>query len=74
MPFLTHLSILKTPTFNFPHASEINRIKKPFSPAGLVRQDEVDKLNISDFTENNSELLASNWWLPLAWAASIVKL
>ena len=42
--------------------------------AGLVRKDEVEKLNINDFTEEKNELLVSNWWLPLAWGANIVKL
>ena len=42
--------------------------------SGLVRTDEVPKLNINDFTENSHELLESHWWLPLAWAANLVKM
>ena len=42
-----------------------------FFATGLVKVEEVTKLNLSEDCEE--QLLTSNWWLPLAWAANLVK-
>ncbi|XP_059095973.1 bestrophin-1-like isoform X1 [Tigriopus californicus] len=40
---------------------------------GILRMDEVSFLNINDFSGSGECLLVSNWWLPLAWSANMVK-
>eukprot|EP00095_Tigriopus_kingsejongensis_P011900 snap_masked-scaffold111_size354240-processed-gene-1.2 protein:Tk11900 transcript:snap_masked-scaffold111_size354240-processed-gene-1.2-mRNA-1 annotation:"PREDICTED: uncharacterized protein LOC408898" len=40
---------------------------------GILRADEVAYLNINDFSGHSDELLVSNWWLPLAWSANMIK-